>query len=554
MTAATSYKNNKDYLFLLLIFSVTFLLYYPAASAGWVYDTTGWLTNVRHEGFSDFLNRSESGIPSLYHFTQLITYCYYHIFGANAWAWHLLMVGIHSCNAYLLYRLCSRLFSDSGMANARAIAIGGALLFTVCPHISESIVWEAAIHYLLGFLYLMLILNWVQQYHYQQRQKYVWLAGILFFLSSYSLEVFYLTPGFVISLALYYWLVLRYKKELFTKVLKFFLIPQLVIFALHFLVLYSVYHRFAHIADGIIQPLQNYLVKPPKYLFHIFFLGRYFSVSDRLNFYHYFDSLMVLILFYSACLLGIAVLCLRFKKMQPKSKAVLLLMLWTGFSLFIISPLIFPDLLLVFYDRYTYMLDAFALMLLVVLFSSLPGKYTGGLIMLAYTMVNVYFTMKVNNYWLQSASIEQQLYDHLPDPGNKTILLLNIPENLVGVPMIGAEPESEYKNLRQLLTGRTIKNEIYDVVSYNMQDDGDGVNVIVKNDSTLRVTLNNWGGWWQYGRHGCVGYETKEYAMKTDGRSYDLTLRHPAENYLLLYQVGDHWKIVDMKVRNQVMY
>ena len=58
-----------------LLWLITFLLYIPAAKAGWVIDAAGWLCHVRDhsETFWPYLNRSWSTIPGLYQLTQLVT-------------------------------------------------------------------------------------------------------------------------------------------------------------------------------------------------------------------------------------------------------------------------------------------------------------------------------------------------------------------------------------------------------------------------------------------------------------------------------------------------
>ena len=118
--------------------------------------------------------------------------------------------------------------------------------------------------------------------------------------------------------------------------------------------------------------------------------------------------------------------------------------------------------------------------------------------------------------------------------------------------MIGAQPDGEYKALREVYTGIVDKNTIYDAASYNMVRDHDGAHVTVSNDSVIHVTLNQWGTWWWYEGHGAKSYENKDYKinMIDPGHWYELTLKRPASQYLLLYEIGDQWKVVDMGKRN----
>ena len=162
-----------------VLWLLTFITYLPAVKAGWVFDSAGWLYNIRNLSFWHYVNNSQSGIPSLYQFTQLTTYLFYKLFHANAYAWHTLMVTMHAVNSFLFFIICNRLFTDSGIKNGFSIAIAGVILYTVCPHVSEVIVWEAAFHYLQGFLLILLVLFCVQKFHNRQLKKYAWCAGII---------------------------------------------------------------------------------------------------------------------------------------------------------------------------------------------------------------------------------------------------------------------------------------------------------------------------------------------------------------------------------------
>ena len=220
-----------------LFWALIFIVYLPAAQAGRVGDFPGWVHFLNSVGFVDYLNRSESGIPSMYQFTQLVTWLFYKMFGADAWLWHLLSVTLHALNALLLFTFFRRLFSNATVKNAGVTAFTGALLFCICPHVSEVVVWEPAFHYLLGLLLMLLVLHCAQNFLITREIKYAWWGGILFFLSSYSLEIFYLTPLFSATLALYYYTALGCGRKVFAKALLYFLLPQALFFLLNIVLL-----------------------------------------------------------------------------------------------------------------------------------------------------------------------------------------------------------------------------------------------------------------------------------------------------------------------------
>ncbi len=532
---------------------LTFIIYLPAAKAGWVIDSTGWLHNIRHLGFWDYINNKQSHIPSLYQFTQLTTYVFYRLFNANPYAWHTLMVSMHAVNAYLLYNLCRRLFEDTGIAGSSTIALTGALFFTICPHISEVIVWEASFHYLQGVMLILGILTLVQRYHYTAKIKYVLFAGFLFLCAAFSLEVFYLTPWFVLSLALYYRIVLGFETKVLKKVMFCFFIPQLAIFAVQLVLLRFEYGaHFAHIAENVVQPVASYFNKPPKYVFHILLFGRYFENGTREKIYQMCGSTGSMVVFYGLLLLLFQYIAMNIKTFTPKNKAAALLLVWMVISVVIIMPLAFPNIMLMFYDRYTYLLNAFTYMLLAVLVSQLGNKYIAYSLLGIYAIINLYFTFKVNFYWKHATYIDNRLMRELPAPGNKTVILLNIPENMNGIAMIGAQPDNEYKAMREMFVDSSLKNKIWDALSYNMLTPEDGANVTVKNDSVVGVTLNQWGTWWWYEGHGGRSYETIDYKINLidAGHYYEITLKKPADSFMLLYSVGSIWKVVDMNKKD----
>jgi hypothetical protein len=190
------------------------------------------------------------------------------------------------------------------------------------------------------------------------------------------------------------------------------------------------------------------------------------------------------------------------------------------------------------------------------LVSRMVNKYIAITLLGIYALLNLWFTIKVNLYWKHSAYIINRLLHDLPAPGNKTIVLLNLPENMNGVPMIGAEPEGEYKSLREIFVDNNTPNKIYDASSYNMTTMEDGAHVMVINDSVIHVTLNQWGTWWWYDGHGGRSYENGDYKlnMVDAGHWYELTLKHPADQYLLLYEAGSLWKPVDINKKDQDQY
>ena len=542
-----------------ILWALMFVLYFPAAKAGFVTDFTGWLDQVKNHGFWEYINRSNFKVTSLYQVTQFNTYIFYKLFGIHAWMWHLLFITLHVTNCCLLFTLCSRLLFDAGVKNGKTIAFTGVLLFCVSPYISEVIVWEPSFHFLQGLLFILLILFWVQRYIHTANKKYAWWAGIVYLLSTHTLEVFYITPWLVLSLGLFYRFSPICRKRMFLNILLLFVLPEIVMFCLRlveFRVLYGGWvSRIG--TDAVANAPLTGLGKPVKYLFHLLCLGRFFGQDTKQAVYKFCDSTLCMDVFYSIAAIILTYIVAGFRNMGGKGRVASLLFIWVAVSLLLLLPLWFGDILLVMYDRYTYFTCAFLYMMLAVIAAFITLQYVRIGIISVYALANLRFAIQVSRYWGKSYKVDHGLLYNLPDAGNKIIVLLNLPESMHGVPMIGSEKESEYKFMHNLLLpDRQFSNTVYDGLSYNMLTPDDGAHATVLNDSTVRVTLNQWGTWWWYGGQGGFSYENDDYKLNMidGGHMYELTMKKPASQYELLYQVGDKWKVVDMSKKGVDLY
>ncbi len=556
LVASRQLLNKNAWIFSML-WLLTFILYIPAAKAGWVIDAVGFLSGLQHDGFWDFINRTHSEDQSFYQLFTLHYYVFYKIWGLNLWLWSLLYITVQSLNAYLLFLLCKTVFSDTGVKNGSVLALVAAFLFTINPHISEVVICKAYYHYLQSFFFILLIMLWVIRYQHTAGPKYIWFAAIIFFLCAFTLEIFYLIPFFVLSIALYYRFALGFSRPLLKKTILWFVIPQVLMLCIYFVALYTTFKYLKPHKIALTSSVIDYLSKPPKYIFHIVCLGRFFPVPAKEKIYAFCESGIFLLVFYSLAASIFLYSVTHLKKLTFGSKALSLFGLWAALTIAFVVPLSFPgSALLVFYDRYTYFADGFVYAFLALFIGQMVSRCIGIALLCLYSVVNLYFTVRLNLYWKQSAYINNRLLQDLPAPGNKTVILLNIPENMNGVPMIGAQPDGEYKSMREIFVDKSVPNKIYDAASYNMNTMDNGAHVMVINDSVIHVTLNQWGTWWWYEGHGAKSYETTDYKLNLvdQGHWYELTLKHPADEYLLLYEVGSAWKTVDMSKKGQDQY
>lgn len=534
-----------------MLWLVIFLLYLPAARAGLVADFTGWLDQTLHYGFWDNINRTHFQVKSLYQFTQLNTWLFYQLAGSRPWPWHLLFVTLHAANGALLYRLCLRLLADSGVKSAAIIALTASILFCVTPSAGEVVVWEPSFHYLQGMLLILLILNWTVSYIHTGKRLLPWAIAFVFLLSTFSLEIFYITPWLVLSLGIFYRLNDSVDRNVLRRVVLFVFLPQVALFLLH-LLLFRLYYGswVAHIGTGAVSDaLQLGLGKPAKHLFHTLLLGRFWGDGAKKMVYAACDSVAGILTFYGLVASLCAYILFRFRRMGGKAKVASLMWVWTLITLALLVPLWFGNMMLIIYDRYTYFTNAFVFCWLAIVFSfiSLSAVRIG--VLALYLLANIRYTIQVARYWMKSERIVTSLLSTFPYQTTKTVVLLNLPQTMHGAAMIGAEQDSEFKMLYNgLHTDKPIQAAVYDAMAFNMESPQDGANVKVINDSTLEVTLNQWGTWWWYGMNGGGSYSNAAYTvnMKDVGHIYELTLKQPSANYLLLFQQGGQWRVVDM--------
>ena len=533
---------------------LVFLLYLPAAKAGFVADFSGWLDQVRNHSFLEHINRTNYHGRSLYQFTQLATWVFYQVFGTNEWLWHLLFISIHVFNCILLFIFCNRLMIGYGVAKSKEVAFLGVTLFSISPYLSETLIWEPSYHFLQGLCFVLLVLNWSVRFIETGRKKYLAYAAFSYFLSTFSLEIFYITPWLLLLLGLLYNPNKLSNKLLIRQAFVSLFLPFLVLFLTHLVIFKLVYGGWvAHIASEVVASSPfNSLGKPAKYLFHLLFFGRFLPDSARHTIYSFLDSGKGLWLFYTLLVVALCYLIVRLKKLGGSGKFVLLITLYMLVALALLVPLWFGDSFYVSFDRYLYFTGAFFYLLLALALFNIRYKYLKQGILFVFVLASLRFTILVSRYWGKSARVIKGMMDTTPYAEKRTLLLLNLPEVMDGVPMIGAETESEYKLLYNLLhPSNQINAPVYDVVAYNMIAPTDGAHVRVINDNTIQVTLNQWGEWWWFAQRGAMNYENDAYKVNileygNTGAAYSIELKKPASDFILLFQTGCMLKTVDM--------
>ncbi len=533
-----------------VFWTVLFLLYLPAARAGWVSDTLGWLEAVRRQSFPDFVARKGYCVRSFYQLTQIVTWSLYQMFGANRWLWHLLHISLHALNAALLFSLLRGIFKDSRVEGAEGISIIAAGMFCAAPYVSEVIVWEAAFHFLQGLLLLLIQLRLLRSYLHSGRTSLAALASGLAVLSFFSLETFYLIPVFGAALCVYYHLASGWDsgrtKDAFLKIV----VPQAVSVLLHVGII-----RFAFGGDAgrlgntwTNLPLTYYLVKPPEYVFHLLG-GRFLPADWRAAVYHTCSSYAGAGLFYLALGALILHVLLRFRRMTRVAQAGSLLFVWLLLAITLVSPLWFPERLLITGDRYLYMLlPAFCgLAPLALVYGIRNVRLRLSIVAVIITLL-LSSTWRVNRLWQASQLLTDRLQDGLSDAPGKITILLNSPASLCGAPMIGAGEDNEAQLMHNLLYPRPLRAAVMDAPAMQLLQPGDSISISIVAPQIITVALQQPAAFWQYGPDVAHSFSNAAFSVMIDNAAccYLLRLSGPAARYRLLYQASGRWHELKM--------
>jgi hypothetical protein len=305
------------------------------------------------------------------------------------------------------------------------------------------------------------------------------------------------------------------------------------------------------VSSSVTVLFDGFCNKALKYIFHVLFMGRFFADDTRQLIYHYCEFVGMHPLFHMGFVAAFMYILYKFRETGPRLKLITLLFVWSLLFIALVSPREFPPMQLVALDRYVYFMTPFIYLVIALLFGRL--RVVGISMFVVGILVSLYFLIKVNKYWAGSQKVVTGLMNSFPATGNKTVLLLNLPENMEGVPMIGSSKPSAFALSYELMRQKKIAGPAYDVASYNMIGPDNGAHVNVINDSMIKVTLNQWGTWWWFYFHGATSYDNEHFNldMRDVGHWYELTLHKPAHQYLLLYSVGGTWKAVDMNKREE---
>lgn len=520
--------RRKNLYLLVLFLAAAHLLYAPAWQAGWTRDVTGWLQSLHTKTFGDYLLRRGLRVESLYPFTQWMLWVWWKLFGVHPLPWHLLMVSLHAVCAWGWAKFYSRVLESKISGNFAG------LLFLFSPYATEVVVWEAGYHYLQGMVLLLATLFALLHYLTSGKKRWIFVGLIAFLPTLFALETFYLAPIYAALLLLYFWKNARTKKAVGS-----FVVPMLALCAVQYGLFRWLYTEpVPHIKTLTWLRLSDYLRKPAKYFFNLFLFGRYWPQNLRAILYDVLNSWAFLGGFYAS------LITLIFRKRKAlksfQKHPVFIPATFAIAALLLVVPLYFQESGLVDFDRYTY----FMLPAVGAIFGHYFRKKWLRVGIMALSAGLLFYT---NLLWQKSAALSREMLLKIPDfKDGKPTLLLNIPDALRGLPMIGYAPEGEAALLRRYVLEKPFSGIVLEAGACQISSPKDMlVETAWRTPQALEIKQLNGDGWWADGIL-TPDFENNLFSVRFShpNRSYVLTLKKPAADFHVLQWNGVRWAVI----------
>ena len=546
-----SFKNNTFQLYL-FFFLLTISLYWITRNAGFVTDYLGFQTDFDNHSAWSVINGDRYNIKSFYHFTHILMYSMAAAFRTWGLPWFLLFSALFALNGLLVYRLFDFLFKKCGFEDTNNVILIGVLFFLLSPYQAEVMVWRASFHYLLAFGMMLSIIHLALKYAENPQPKHWIWAILLFTCSVFSLEFFLFTPFLVLIVLIFLWLNAPRSFDFKNTFLRFVGIPLSMIAG--YFVLYKATHDkwMAHYGaenhTQIISP--EAFATYGKYVVKYLGFVRHFKHTDKEAFFNYFStpsvSWLILGLVFSISIIGLIFL----KKMSPRNKLIFLNFGLFSMLLVPVMTLYFSYVLLTENDRYGYMASAFLFMGFSLFLSKFPKWVYYG-IALCYLGISSVLLIKTNRIWWKSEKVFTNINKIFRWKDADEILVLNAPENYNGMPLYRIWGENS--GIQEAVEAEQrikINARMIDVAQYNLTTPTDGAHVKVDSTNRVMVVLNQWGNWWWRDGKGANDYETDLYKAEFDykgcGNCYRLTFKNSNPRRIVLFQIGNQLKEVDM--------
>lgn len=522
----------------LSLFLLTVWLTWPAREAGFTSDFTAhvemFLTKAELGWWNSFGWRGNQ--PVLFG----LMYLWYEVFGMAPTSWFLLFAGLHALNGTLLFLLMRRLQAPF------ALALAGALIFTLHPYQAEVLTWKVCLHYLLstGALLGMLLLllrsgpwGW---------GRWICLHG-LFLLALFSLELALIYP---VMLGVTLWW--RGREEGWLKEVRlcravWLLAPQGVFIGLYFLWnRLRLGHWVGHYGDEVHLGLTV-----REFFSHILnYFFKYLAFSR--DWPHAWKGFMGEIhfrepgLMYAMALSGLVVLGVMLWRARTASFRV---GVWAVLLFFLaLAPVISLYFAWIGHnenDRYGYLASAFFVAAMVFLTRKWP-RYLMIAALALYGGAGVWLFRANVDRWAQCERVYAALLRDYRWQEAPEVWVLGMPDSYEGIMLFRGYRDGEgLQDALRWVHGHGPGGAIREVAAFVMRQPLDGLEARWLDDRRIRVTFRQWGNWFVRSGMGAGDYHGEGYAVDFDEGGYTLTLEEPRTGRIFIYSDGGRWKVLE---------
>jgi hypothetical protein len=471
-------------------FVITLLLYFPSRHAGFVTDFIEYYITAKSSTFLRFVfSNTAIGCNNNFWF---ITHCFlwtlFKWFPINSIGYYVVSSVLHSFCALLLMQfiLCFKKYSTQ---NLHPISFIAAFLFLIAPIQTEAMVWRVAQHYFVALSFQLIIFILILKYADKGIKKYYAFALLLYFLSLFTLEYFFVTP---IIVGLLFWVDSNFsfkQKSLLNSIYRtspFILL--LGIYFLSFKIVYGVWvaHYGANIHSSIFAPMAigNWLKMPIKMIgFQYWQPELYFKCLQFIEKNWWLGLASGII---------VTILVLLFK---TERRIIISWLLIFALTLFPTVSLWLNYITWFENDRHIYIASAFFFSILVFVgFKILKKNF--GVFVIFYVLLLGSTTFYLNTLWAKSAEITNHLATTLKGNTTQPIILLNTPDSYKGAHMFRTySVESSVMWQGNILYHNKINSQCFDAVRYIYSEKDKPFIVKQISNDTLLINLELHGGW-----------------------------------------------------------
>lgn len=528
----------KDHWVFLAVLCVIILLYARVYDAGFVTDFTGLWAKMQGKNFTDALRSFD--FPSLMPLLNVMYFMMYKVAGMNPVIWFLVPAILYTTGLLFLYKLVFLLMDSVEVRGSVWVAAVAVLLVMTSPYQVEAMVWKVGLGHISSVTFFMMAL-------YFGTKHLVSISDADFFSRSLLLMMLFQLAShlcfewaivFPLILILFGWLLKR--QSFFHQFIKTVLVSVFIVIIYFILTTIVIGKPIGHYdiqVDGVGALLDMYGNMWKYWIKHLGYM-HFASFKMKTTVYGITDASI----FRMTSLLILIAYAVYTLNRSKRSRLAVVLVACCFVGLILVSPLHFQQVHMTENDRYASLFMPFFCFLVALVLRGMH-TYFKYMVLGVLMITNIWLQQRMISDWASADKILSSLVETFPSDIDKHTLILNIPDNLDGVPMI-----RDYSGQNPLIDlmavhGKHITDMDY-VVQYKIGKYGQRFDISYESESTLKLSMQEWGSWWMREGQGIKEYETDYYKATCKEKKLTLTLKDVDHYNHIIYTDGNEWKFL----------